>query len=175
MGESAGLALIGWEGLLGLGVALGDERTVHDALVSTGGMCFSLPAKSFGESFDRSRALRKAVLRYVSSLVAQMAQTALCNSQHRVGQRFRRWLLQMLDRVPPGDLRMTQDSIGMLLGVRRETVTIAALRLQARGAIRYTRGNIRVLSRTLVQEDCCECYGVLKDEFDRLTHGPASA
>lgn len=166
-GATLGLALVGKDGLVGIGAALGDRRATGCALVQNAGRCWQVPVACFGASFERSHPLRSIVLRYVSSTVSQMAQTSLCNSHHSVDQRLRRWLLHTLDLLPSADLRTTQDSIAIVLGVRREAVTVAALRLQGLGAIRYTRGHIRVLNRGLVHLGCCECYDAIKEELDR--------
>lgn len=167
-GATSGMALIGREGLMGVGAALGDRRAVGTALVQTGGRAYRLPVGVFGDSFMRSQALRAVVLRYISAMVGQLAQTGLCNSQHSVDQRLCRWLLETLDRAPAAELRMTQELIGLILGVRREAVTLAATKLQERGAIRYGRGRIRILSRGLLEGCACECYAALRGELERL-------
>lgn len=167
-GATSGMALIGREGLMGVGAALGDRRAVGTALVQTAGRAYRLPVGVFGDSFMQSQALRGIVLRYVSAMVGQLAQTGLCNSQHSVEQRLCRWLLETLDRVPGAELRMTQELIGAILGVRREAVTLAATKLQERGAIRYGRGHIWILARGLLESCACECYASLRSELDRL-------
>ena len=174
-GATSGVALIGADGIIGVSAALGDTRAGGYALVQHAGRSLRLPTAVFNESFGRSPKLRSIVLRYVSSMVTQMAQTSLCNSQHAVEQRLRRWLLQMLDRLPSADLRVTQEAIGAVLGVRREAITVAAQRLQALGAIANTRGRITVLSRERVAEGCCECYAVLRDELERATRDISTA
>ena len=167
-GATSGMALIGREGLMGFGAALGDRRAVGTALVQTAGRAYRVPVGLFGDSFMQSQALRSVVLRYVSTMVGQLAQTGLCNSQHSVEQRLCRWLLETLDRAPAAELRMTQELIGAILGVRREAVTLAATRLQEHGGIRYGRGHLRVLERAVLEAAACECYASLRSELDRL-------
>lgn len=169
-GATSGMALIGREGLMGFGAALGDRRAVGTALVQTAGRAYRVPVGVFGDSFMQSQALRNVVLRYVSTMVSQLAQTGLCNSQHSVEQRLCRWLLETFDRAPAAELRMTQELIGAILGVRREAVTLAATRLQEHGGIRYGRGHIRMLERAVLERAACECYASLRGELDRLEH-----
>lgn len=169
-GATSGMALIGHEGLMGFGAALGDRRAVGTALVQTAGRACRVPVGVFGDSFMQSQALRNVVLRYVSTMVSQLAQTGLCNSQHSVEQRLCRWLLETFDRAPAAELRMTQELIGAILGVRREAVTLAATRLQEQGGIRYGRGHIRVLERAVLERAACECYASLRSELERLEH-----
>lgn len=169
-GATSGMALIGHEGLMGFGAALGDRRAVGTALVQTAGRAYRVPVGVFGDSFMQSQALRNVVLRYVSTMVSQLAQTGLCNSQHSVEQRLCRWLLETFDRAPAAELRMTQELIGAILGVRREAVTLAATRLQEQGGIRYGRGHIRMLERAVLERAACECYASLRGELDRLEH-----
>lgn len=167
-GATSGMALIGREGLMGFGAALGDRRAVGTALVQTAGRACRVPVGVFGDSFMQSQALRGVVLRYVSTMVGQLAQTGLCNSQHSVEQRLCRWLLETLDRAPAAELRMTQELIGAILGVRREAVTLAATRLEEHGGIRHRRGHLRVLDRAVLEAASCECYASLRSELDRL-------
>jgi len=165
-GATAEYAPVGNEGFIGLNALLGDNRAVGSAIVQSPGRCYRLPVGPLAESFQRSEALRRVVLRYASSRVAQTSQTSLCNAHHSVEQRLCRWLLQTLDRVPGSDLRITHELVGMVLGVRREAVSIAAMRLQARNAIRCSRGRIKVLDRRLLEALCCECYAALKRDLD---------
>jgi CRP-like cAMP-binding protein len=174
-GSSSGVALIGREGLMGVGAALGDRHAVGTTLVQTPGSAYRLPAGAFADSFMASQPMRAIVLRYISSMVGQLAQTSLCNSQHSVERRLCRWLLETLDRVPVRELNATQELIGTILGVRREAVTLAAMKLEARGAIRHARGHLTVANRALVEAACCECYALLRGELDRLERDLAAA
>jgi CRP-like cAMP-binding protein len=173
-GATSGMALVGREGLMGFGAALGDRRAVGTALVQTAGRAYRLPVGVFADSFMRSPALRGTVLRYIAAMVGQLAQTGLCNSQHSVEQRLCRWLLETLDRAPAAELRMTQELIGAILGVRREAVTLAATRVQERGGIRHARGHIWVLNRAVLEDAACECYAALRSELDRLVRDLAA-
>ena len=173
-GASSGVALIGREGLVGINAVLGKAYSTGPAMVQSEGTCLRLPAARFQEAFQRREKVRKVVLRYVASRLEQMAQTGLCNARHSVEERLCRWLLQTMDRVDRDDLHMTQDLIGMVLGVRREAVTIAAMRLQARGAIRYRRGYIQVLIPELVERLGCECIGLLRADLERMARDVAA-
>lgn len=167
-GSTVQYALIGREGFLGLNVLLGDTRAVGYAIVQSAGSCYRVAARPLMEAFRRSEALRWAVLRYASWRVLQTSQTSLCNAHHTVEQRLCCWLLQTLDRVAVRELSITQQLVASVLGVRREAVTIAALRLQAQHAIQCSRGHIAVLDPRQLEALCCECYAVLKDGVERL-------
>lgn len=167
-GATTGTALIGREGLMGVGAALGDRRASGTALVQVGGLAYRLPVGVFGDSFMQSQSLRGSVLRYVSAMVGQISQTSLCNAHHSVEQRVCRFLLETFDRVSASELRVTQELIGTVLGVRREAITLAANKLQARGAIRYGRGHIGTPNRAALEAGACECYASLKSELARL-------
>jgi CRP-like cAMP-binding protein len=167
-GASAEVAGVGNEGMLGISLFMGGQTTLNRAVVQTAGHAYRLPTRVLMEEFNRSGLMLRLLLRYTQALITQMAQTAACNRHHSVLQQLCRWLLLTLDRIPSSDLIMTQELIAGMLGVRREGVTQAAGTLQDLGVISYRRGHITVLDRALLTAHVCECYGVVKDEFDRL-------
>lgn len=167
-GASAEIAVVGNEGMVGVALFMGGETTPSRALVQSGGFAYRLKGQVLKEEFHRAAAMQYLLLRYTQALLTQMAQTAVCNRHHSVDQQLCRWLLLSLDRLPSNKLSMTQELIANMLGVRREGVTEAAGKLQADGLIRYSRGHITVLDRPRLERQCCECYQVVKREFDRL-------
>jgi CRP-like cAMP-binding protein len=167
-GASAEIAVVGNEGVIGVALFMGGETTPSRAIVQSGGYAFRMPGQQFKDEFHRNGALQVLLLRYTQALITQMAQTAVCNRHHSVDQQLCRWLLLSLDRLPSNQLTMTQELIANMLGVRREGVTESAGRLQRLGVIRYSRGQITVLDRAKLAQLCCECYGVVKRETDRL-------
>jgi len=167
-GASAEIAVVGNEGMVGVALFMGGETTPSRALVQSAGFAYRLKGQVLKEEFHRATALQHLLLRYTQALLTQMAQTAVCNRHHSVDQQLCRWLLLSLDRLPSNKLSMTQELIANMLGVRREGVTEAAGKLQADGLIRYSRGHITVLDRPRLERQCCECYQVVKREFDRL-------
>ncbi|MBG6078907.1 Crp/Fnr family transcriptional regulator [Rubrivivax gelatinosus] len=167
-GGTAEIAVVGLEGLVGVTLFMGGGSTPSRAVVQSAGQGFRLPAPALQEEFQRAGPAMHLLLRYTQALITQMAQTAVCNRHHSLDQQLCRWLLLSLDRLPGNELVMTQELIGNMLGVRREGVTEAAGRLQAAGLIRYARGRITVLDRPGLEARTCECYGVVKKEYDRL-------
>jgi CRP-like cAMP-binding protein len=167
-GASAEIAVTGCEGLVGIALFMGGETTPSRAVVQSAGVCYRLRAAMLKKEFDIGGALQHLALRYTQALITQMAQTAVCNRHHSVEQQLCRWLLLSLDRLPSNELKMTQELIANMLGVRREGVTEAAGRLQAAGLIKYSRGHIEVLDRKRLEDRVCECYAVVKREYDRL-------
>jgi CRP-like cAMP-binding protein len=167
-GASAEIAVVGHEGIVGIALFMGGESTPSRAVVQSAGKGYRLRASVVKEEFDRSVPVMHLLLRYTQALITQMAQTAVCNRHHSVDQQLCRWLLLSLDRLEGNELVMTQELIANMLGVRREGVTEAALKLQSAGLIRYTRGHIRVLDRVGLERRTCECYAVVKKEYDRL-------
>lgn len=167
-GASAEIAVVGNEGLLGVSLFMGGETTPSRAVVQSNGHGYRLAGQLLKDEFNRAGPLLRLLLRYTQALITQMSQTAVCNRHHSVEQQLCRWLLLSLDRLPSNTLTMTQELISNMLGVRREGVTEAARRLQAAGLIRYSRGRIEVLDRPGLERTVCECYGVVKREFDRL-------
>jgi len=167
-GASAEIAIVGNEGMLGISLFMGGESTPSRAVVQSAGQGFRLKAQLLKDEFGRFGPTMHLLLRYTQALITQMAQTAVCNRHHSVDQQLCRWLLLSLDRLQSNDLLMTQELIANMLGVRREGVTEAAGRLQRAGLIRYQRGAITVIDRPGLESRCCECYQVVKTEFDRL-------
>jgi CRP-like cAMP-binding protein len=167
-GSSAEIAIVGNEGILGISLFMGGETTPSRAVVQSAGFGYRLKAQFLKDEFGRFGPFLHLLLRYTQALITQMAQTAVCNRHHSVDQQLCRWLLLSLDRLSSTELAMTQELIANMLGVRREGVTEAAGRLQQDGLITYRRGKITVLDRPRLEERCCECYQVVKTEFDRL-------
>ena len=170
-GASAEIAITGNEGLVGISLFMGGESTPSRAVVQSAGNGYRLKASIPKREFALGGQLQHLALRYTQALITQMAQTAVCNRHHTVDQQLCRWLLLSLDRLPSNELTMTQELIANMLGVRREGVTEAAGKLQAAGLIQYYRGKITVLDRPKLEQCVCECYGVVKKEFDRLLPG----
>jgi CRP-like cAMP-binding protein len=169
-GDSAEIAVVGHEGIVGISLFMGGESTPSRAVVQSAGQGFRLKAQTMKDEFDNATAVRHLLLRYTQALITQMTQTAVCNRHHSLDQQLCRWLLLSLDRLQGSELVMTQELIANMLGVRREGVTEAALKLQHAGLIHYARGHISVLDRAGLEARTCECYGVVKDEYDRLLH-----
>jgi CRP-like cAMP-binding protein len=167
-GSSAEIAVVGNEGLVGISLFMGGDSTPSRAVVQSAGAGFRLKAALMKDEFDRAGPVMHLLLRYTQALITQMAQTAVCNRHHSLDQQLCRWLLLSLDRLSGSELVMTQELIANMLGVRREGVTEAALKLQADGLIRYARGRISVLDRPGLEARTCECYAVVKHEYDRL-------
>ena len=167
-GGSSEIAGIGNEGVLGTALFMGGDTTPYRAIIQTGGHGYRLKSRILMEEFNRAEHMQRLLLRYTQALITQMSQTAVCNRHHSVEQQLCRWLLLTLDRLPSNELTMTQELIASMLGVRRESVTEAARKLQEQGFIRYRRGHITVTDRTGLEENVCECYGVVKNEFIRL-------
>ncbi len=167
-GASAEIAIVGNEGIVGISLFMGGETTPSRAIVQSGGQAYRVPGQYLKEEFFRAGPLQRLLLRYTQALITQMAQTAVCNRHHSVEQQLCRWLLMSLDRLASNELTMTQELIANMLGVRREGVTESAGRLQKLGLIQYTRGHISVTDRPGLEAHACECYAVVKKEFDRL-------
>jgi len=167
-GASAEIAVVGNEGIVGVSLFMGGESTSSRAVVQSAGWGFRLKAKAMKDEFNNNGPVLHLLLRYTQALITQMAQTAVCNRHHTLDQQLCRWLLLSLDRLHGDELAMTQELIANMLGVRREGVTECALKLQAAGIIRYQRGRITVLDRAALELRTCECYAVVKKEYDRL-------
>ena len=167
-GASAEIAVTGNEGLVGIALFMGGETTPSRAVVQSAGDGYRLRAAVLKKHFELDSTLQHLLLRFTQALITQMTQTAVCNRHHSVDQQLCRWLLLSLDRLPGNELVMTQELIANMLGVRREGVTEAAGRLQADGLIHYRRGHIEVLDRARLESRVCECYAVVKKEYDRL-------
>lgn len=167
-GASAEIAVVGNEGIVGVSLFMGGGSTPSRAVVQSAGHGFRLAAKMMKDEFDKAGPVLHLLLRYTQALITQMAQTAVCNRHHTLDQQLCRWLLLSLDRLQGSELVMTQELIANMLGVRREGVTESAHKLQQTGLIRYIRGHITVLDRAGLEKRTCECYAVVKKEYDRL-------
>lgn len=171
-GSSAEIAVVGNDGLVGVALFMGGGSTPSRAVVQSAGHGFRLKAEDMKREFDRGGPVLHLLLRYTQALITQMSQIAVCNRHHSVDQQLSRWLLQSLDRSQNNELVMTQELIANMLGVRREGVTESAVKLQKAGFIRYARGHISVLNRSGLEQRTCECYGVVKKEYERLLPVP---
>ena len=167
-GASAEIAVVGNEGIVGVSLFMGGETTTSRAVVQSAGHAYRLKGQLLKDTFLHAGPMQRLLLRYTQALLTQMAQTAVCNRHHSVDQQLCRWLLLSLDRLDSNELNMTQELIANMLGVRREGVTEAAGKLQHAGLIHYSRGKITVVDRPGLEARVCECYAVVKKEFDRL-------
>ena len=167
-GDSAEIAVVGNEGVVGISIFMGGGSTPSRAVVQSAGHGFRLKADFMRDEFQRNGPVMHLFLRYTQALITQMAQTAVCNRHHSLDQQLCRWLLLSMDRLHGNELVMTQELIANMLGVRREGVTEGATKLQRAGLIRYARGRITVLDRPGLEQRTCECYRVVKKEYDRL-------
>ncbi len=167
-GSSAEIAVVGNEGLVGISLFMGGHSTSSQAVVQAAGQGFRLDARVMLHEFNRSGAVMHLLLRYTQALITQMAQTSVCNRHHSLDQQLCRWLLLSLDRLHSNELVMTQELLSHILGVRRASISDAAGRLQKDRLIRYERGRIEVLDRPGLELRSCECYAVVKKEYDRL-------
>jgi CRP-like cAMP-binding protein len=177
-GATAEIAVVGNEAILGIALFMGGETTPNHAVVQSAGHGYRLKAAMLNKEFSRAGPVLRVLLRYTQALTTQMQQTAVCNKHHSVEQQLCRWLLLSFDRLPSKTLKMTQELIANMLGVRREAVTQAAGKLQRAGYIEYGRGRIEIVDRPGLEKAVCECYGVVKTEYDRLIndipkHDPA--
>jgi CRP-like cAMP-binding protein len=167
-GATAEIAVVGNEGLVGISLFMGGESTSSHAVVQAAGAGFKLPAAVLMQEFNRGGPVLHLLLRYTQALITQMAQTSVCNRHHALEQQLCRWLLLTLDRLRSSEVVMTQDLLSNILGVRRASISDVAGRLQKDGLIRYERGHISVLDRPALEARVCECYSVVKREYDRL-------
>ncbi len=167
-GDSSETAMVGNEGMVGISLFMGGDATSGRAVVQSDGHAFRMKGALLKREFKRAGALQRLLLRYTQALLTQTSQTAACNKHHSVPQQLCRWLLLGLDRLPDNKLMMTQGLIANMLGVRREGVTDATGVLQAAGLISYDHGTMTVLDRPRLEQAACECYSVVKREFDRL-------
>ncbi|BAV34095.1 Crp/Fnr family transcriptional regulator [Sulfuricaulis limicola] len=167
-GACAEIAVVGSEGMIGVSTFMGAETALGHAVVQNAGYAYRLNKQLLRQKFDRSDSVRHVLLRYTQALITHMAQTVVCNRHHSVDQQLCRWLLLNLDRSPTNELAVTHESIANKLGVRREGVTDAAGKLRSAGLIHYARGHITVLDRPRLEDRSCECYAVVKNEFDHM-------
>jgi CRP-like cAMP-binding protein len=168
------MGLAGNDGVVGVALFLGGDTTPNRAVVQVAGGAFKMPARLLREEFGKGGPLQRALLRYTQALITQISQTAVCNRLHDVEQRLCRWLLLCHDRVSSNELQMTQEFISNMLGGRRESVTVAAGRLQDAGLIHYARGHISILDRQGLERTACECYPIVRAEMDRLYPPPGA-
>ena len=174
-GASSEIAVVGNEGVVGISLFMGGDATPSQAVVQSAGHGYRLRAQVVKNEVSRASPVLTMLLRYTQAMIAQVGQTAACNRYHSIDQQLCRRLLLGLDRLPSDELAMTQELLASLLGVRREGVTAAALKLQQAGVIRYSRGHIAVLDRRRLEQRTCECYKVAKKEYDRLLPIPLAA
>jgi CRP-like cAMP-binding protein len=167
-GATVEVGLVGIEGVIGLPTVLGGRATVYQAIVQLPGSGIKLDANIFRTEFDRGGELQRLVLLYTQALLTQVSQNAVCNRLHSVDERLARWLLSVQDSLKQDELPLTQEFISQMLGTRRASVTVAAGTLQEQGIISYSRGKITIIDRTRLRESSCECYDVIKHEFERL-------
>jgi CRP-like cAMP-binding protein len=167
-GASGEIAVVGNEGIVGISLFMGGESTPSRGVVQSAGKGYRLSAQVMKDEFFKAGPVLHLLLRYTQALITQMSQTAVCNRHHSLDQQLCRWLLLSLDRLQGNELVMTQELIANMLGVRREGVTEGAIKLQQAGLIRYARGHITVLDRIGLEQRSCECYAVVKREYDRL-------
>jgi len=167
-GSSAEIAVVGFEGIVGISTFMGGESTSSRGVVQSAGHGYRMKANLLLNAFEKSKPIEHLLLRYTQALITQMSQTAVCNRHHTLDQQFCRWLLLSLDRLKINQLDMTQELIANMLGVRREGVTEAALKVQKAGLISYSRGHITIIDRAGLEQRTCECYKVVKEEYDRL-------
>jgi Mn-dependent DtxR family transcriptional regulator len=167
-GRSDAVVLIGHEGFASIEVFLGSDSPTRCAVVQSAGWAYQVRRESLQQECERGGSLRSILLRYTQSYMTQVAQTVVCNRHHSVDQQLSRWLLMFLDRQRSSDLPITQERIAALIGVRRESISESAGRLQSGGSIRYHRGHVSVVDRALLESLSCECYGIAKREADRL-------
>lgn len=167
-GSSTEIAVVGNEGIVGISLFMGGETTPSRAIVQSAGTAYRLKGQLIKDEFYRAGPLQHMLLRYIQALITQMAQTAVCNRHHSLDQQLCRWLLLSLDRLPTNELIMTQELIANMLGVCREGVAESAGKLQRAGLISYSRGKIIILDRPGLEARVCECYEVVKQEYNRL-------
>ena len=170
-GSSSEFALTGNEGVVGVFIFMGTRSTISNAVVIRGGMAYRFNADMLFDEFNHSGAFRRLILRYMQAMMTEASQRAVCHRRHSIDQQLSRIILLCLDRTQASQLTLTQELIARTMGVRREAITVAAQKLQAAGMIRYARGSIRVLDRSGIELLACECYKIVKDEFDRLLPG----
>jgi CRP-like cAMP-binding protein len=172
-GRAQEVGIVGREGLVGLPVLLGGERAGTEAMVQMEASAWRVPAAELRAAFDRSASLRSVLLRYVQAFHTQVAQSAACNAQHTIDVRLARWLLMLHDRAEQDEFPVTHEFLSLMLGARRPSISVAAGVLQKAGAIRYTHGRMIVLDRAALEAASCECYGIVREQFDSLIGVPA--
>ncbi len=171
-GSTAEIGVVGNDGMVGIAIFMGGNTTPNRAVVQSAGIAFKIKSASMKDEFTRGARFHNLCLRYTQALITQISQTAVCNRLHSVDQQLCRWLLLSHDRLPSNRLIMTQDLIANMLGVRREGITHAAKRLQKAGFIKYVRGDMTIVDRKGLEAEVCECYQVVRSEYDRLFPQP---
>ena len=166
-GETVEVGVVGCEGVAGIEVAFGSSTSPHECMIQAAGPVLRLSAKKFDEEFRRGGVFQERVLSFAQKLYSQISQTTLCNRLHHVGERLPRWLLMCDDRIAGDELLLTQDFIALMIGSSRVSVTRAATVLQDSGYIRYVRGRITILDRKGLEKEACECYKIVKRQYDR--------
>lgn len=174
-GGGVEVGVVGNEGMFGLNVVLGSLTTPHEAIVQLAGGAYRTPASVIREEFKKGGQLHDLILRYTQAFIIQLGQTAACNRSHPIGGRLARWLLMSHDRAVSDELHLTHEFIANMLGTRRAGVSEAAGKLQNDGLIRYSRGHIQIIDRKGLESITCECYPIVKREFDRLLNGDGQA
>ncbi|WP_020648777.1 Crp/Fnr family transcriptional regulator [Solimonas variicoloris] len=174
-GETTETAIVGNDSMIGSELMMGVDRTTSRAVVQCDGTAYRLPIEVFGQELDRSPDVQRIVLASARALMVQTAQTVACNRHHALSQQLCRWLLLSVDRLPTGELHVTHEGLAHTLGVRRESVTLAASRLRDEGVIQYSRGLVRILDRHRLERDACECYRIVSAECERLYNAAAKA
>lgn len=169
-GQLSEVGVVGQEGVLGVGVLMGTDSTPHENIVQLPGTAYRMPTNIFREMFEKCSVLRKLILRFTYAHMMQISQTALCNCFHQVEQRLARWILMSHDRSETDLLPLTQDLLAIMLGTSRPTVSISAAKLKDDGYIKYVRGKITVLDRKGLEDFCCDCYSLVRDEYERVLH-----
>ena len=167
-GTSSEVSVVGKDGVVGISVFMGSNQTPNQAMVQSAGQAYRLSTKMARTMGSKNGPLLSMLLTYTQIMIAQVAQTAVCNRHHSIDQQLCRRLLIGLDLLQHNELMMTQELLSSLLGVRRESITAAALKLQEAGVISYVRGHITVLNRKSLERRCCECYAIVKNEQKRL-------
>jgi CRP-like cAMP-binding protein len=167
-GDSAEIAIVGNEGVVGFCLFMGGDSAAYSAVVLGAGQGFRMPTQTIKDEFDSGGPAMRSLLRYAQALMAQIDRTAVCNRHHSIDQQLCRWILKILDRLNSDELMFTHELIAKMLGVRRESVTESALKLQEAGLIHYARGHITVHDRRALEHQACECYAVVKKAYDEL-------
>ncbi|HEV8591498.1 MAG TPA: Crp/Fnr family transcriptional regulator [Pyrinomonadaceae bacterium] len=166
-GQSTEIGIVGREGAVGLDVVMGAKTLPHDLIVQMPDSGYRIKAEALRKEFDLCNDAQIPILRFIQKLLVQISQTTLCNRLHRVEERLPRWLLMCHDRAEGDNLRLTQEFLAIMLGVARVSITLSASELQSAGYIKYTRGQITILDREALERSSCECYRIVKDEYDR--------
>lgn len=167
-GETVETGVVGAEGMVGISVALGVTTSANEALVQVDGQAYRMKATALGPLIKNGGQLHDSLLRYIHVILAQTSQTAACNRAHSLSERLARWLLLTHDRLGRDEFELTHEFLARMLGTRRAGVSVAASTLREAGVIGYTRGRVTIRNRQGLESKACECYQIVKTEFDRL-------